>query len=148
MNIIIEREKDNGLVIDGVLKINGETICHTAENSNNAILAGNYNIHICHCKQYGRRMPMVDLALDSLPKSNECDLCEQKEYVSINTNLPSYCPMLKAGNGAYNRTDGSIIVGEYVAPGCLIHPVIYFEKIFERIRKALSRNSECRIIIR
>lgn len=132
---------NNGRVIDGILKINGEKVCHTAENSDSALSPGTYNICIHYCKQHGRRMPMVEIEDCDLLKEDECSLCDQLEYVSPNTNLPSYCPMLKAGNGAYNRTDGSILLGESIAPGCLIHPQKHFKGVYDRIRKVLSRGN-------
>ena len=47
--------------------------------------------------------------------------------------------MLKPGNGVRGRTDGSIILGTRIVPGCLIHPVQAFNPLAERIRKAVSR---------
>ena len=50
--------------------------------------------------------------------------------------------MLKPGNGIHNRNDGSIILGTYIAPGCLKHPKRAFNALYERIRKSASRGHE------
>lgn len=147
MNITIIRQQNNGRVIDGILKINGATVCHTAENASSAINAGTYNISITHCKQYGRRMPMVEIGGCDLLKEDECSLCDKLEYTCQNTDLPSYCPMLKPGNGAYNRTDGSILLGEYIVPGCLKLPAVHFKVVFDRIRMALQRGKDVTLTI-
>lgn len=145
MNITIRRRTNNGRVIDGTLIINGEKVCDTAENAACAISAGTYNMCITYCKQYGRRMPMVEIEGCDLLKADECSLCSELGYVCQNTNLPSYCPMLKPGNGSYNRTDGSILVGEHIAAGCLKHPAGYFAAVFDRIRMALKRGKEVKL---
>ena len=147
MNITIKRQSDNGRVIDGSLIINGTKVCDTAENAGSAIGAGTYNISIHHCKQYGRRMPMVEIESCDLLKDDECSLCDILEHVCYNTDLPSFCPMLKPGTGAYNRTDGSILLGEYIAPGCLKHPLKHFDNVFDRIRKVIGRGNECTLMV-
>lgn len=55
--------------------------------------------------------------------------------------------MLKPGNGVYKREDGSIIVDEYIAPGCLKHPKEAFDTIYDRIRKNVERGNEVTLII-
>ena len=147
MNITIKRQSDNGRVIDDSLIINGTKVCDTAENTGSAIGAGTYNISIHHCKQYGRRMPMVEIESCDLLKDDECSLCDSLEHVCYNTDLPSFCPMLKPGTGAYNRTDGSILLGEYIAPGCLKHPLKHFDNVFDRIRKVIGRGNECTLTV-
>lgn len=71
-----------------------------------------------------------------------CDACTKLPFVGNNTTLPSFCPMIKPSNGVYNRTDGSIIVGRYLAPGCLTHPKSVFDALYERIRKNAERGKE------
>ena len=43
---------NNGRVIDGILKINGEKVCHTAENADSALSPGTYNILLLSAKTY------------------------------------------------------------------------------------------------
>ena len=56
--------------------------------------------------------------------------------------------MLKPGNGVYHRDDGSIIVGEFIAPGCLKNTKEKFDIIYERIRKNLERGNPVTLTIR
>lgn len=147
MKIKIKRQCNNGRVIDGMLIINGEKVCHTAENAHSALCRGTYNICIHYCKQYQRQMPMVDILESEYLKDAECRLCEKLEYISLNSDLPTYCPMLKPGNGAYTRTDGSILLGESIAPGCLKHPLKHFNGVYDRIRKVLGRGKEVELEI-
>ena len=76
-----------------------------------------------------------------------CDQCPKLPYVGNNTSMPLYCSQLCPGNGVYNRTDGAIIVGKYLAPGCLAHPKTTFDNLFERIRKNAERGNEISLII-
>jgi hypothetical protein len=147
MKITLKRQSSNGRVIDGSLIINGTKVCDTTENASNAIGAGTYNIAITYCKQYGRRMPMVEIEGCDLLKEDECSFCDKLEHVCHNTDLPSFCPMLKPGCGAYNRTDGSILLGEYIAPGCLKHPQKHFNSVFDRMRKVMGRGNECKLTV-
>lgn len=55
--------------------------------------------------------------------------------------------MLKPGNGVHNRKDGSIIVGEYLVPGCLTHPKHAFDSLYQRLRKSAERGHEIRLTI-
>ena len=77
-----------------------------------------------------------------------CSECPRKPYIGINTKLPCVCPMLKPGNGAYHREDGSIIVGEYLVPGSLKHSKTAFDNLYDRIRKNLERGNEVTLTIR
>lgn len=53
--------------------------------------------------------------------------------------MPCHCPQLRMSNGIFNRTDGAIILGTQVAPGCMIHPKAPYEDLCERMRKNLAR---------
>ena len=55
--------------------------------------------------------------------------------------------MLKPGNGVYKRTDGSIILGTYLAPGCLTHPKEAFADFYDQIRKLIERGHALTITI-
>lgn len=148
MNIIITRYRKKSQTIDGKLKITTSTehglteslpLCDTAENALTALPAGKYQICIIKCKQHARKMPVVLIHKDVKPS---CEHCNDLEFVCNNTSLPCYCAMLKPGNGVYNRKDGSILVGTYLAPGCLKHPKRAFDAIYDRIRKSAERGHE------
>lgn len=141
MNIHIIRIRRKTETIDGHLYINGSTkICDTAENALHALPAGTYPIHVCKCHQHSRKMPLIQF-------KDLCGQCPKLECVSNNTTMPTFCPMLTAGNGVYKRTDGAILLGEYLVPGCLKHPKAAFERVYQMIRKASERGHEITLTI-
>ena len=131
MHILITRHRYKPATIDGQLSIDGIRICDCAENAHTALPPGTYSITIVHCRQYARKMPLIT------PISNQSSV--------INNRI---CPMLKPGNGVYNRKDGSILVGEYLVPGCLKHSRFTFDNLYDRIRKNLQRGKEVTLTIR
>ncbi|MEE1079691.1 MAG: DUF5675 family protein [Bacteroidales bacterium] len=131
MHILITRHRYKPATIDGQLSIDGIRICDCAENAHTALPPGIYSITIVHCRQYARKMPLIT------PISNQSSV--------INNRI---CPMLKPGNGVYHREDGSILVGEYLVPGCLKHSRFTFDNLYDRIRKNLQRGKEVTLTIR
>ena len=152
MHIQITRHRQKPETIDGQLSIDGIHICDCAENAHTALPPGTYPIAIVPCRQYARKMPVVAIANANAnansPSLSLCSSCHRRPSVGINTKLPCVCPMLKPGNGVYHREDGSIIVGEYLVPGCLKHPKTAFANLFDRIRKNIERGSEVTLTIR
>ena len=177
MNIQLVRYRQNPETIDGHLSIDGIRICDCAENAHTALPPGTYSITIAHCRQYARKMPVVVTPKGQMEQPGTplgtlgtepqdlleqrfsapgtaplglplCSSCHRKPYIGINTKLPCVCPMLKPGNGAYHREDGSIIVGEYLVPGSLKHSKPAFDNLYERIRKNLERGNEVTLTIR
>lgn len=131
MHILITRHRYKPATIDGQLSIDGIRICDCAENAHTALPPGIYSITIVHCRQYARKMPLIT------PISNQSSV--------INNRV---CPMLLPGNGVYNRKDGSILVGEYLVPGCLKLSKTAFDNLYDRIRKNLQRGKEVTLTIR
>ena len=131
MHILITRYRYKPATIDGQLSIDGIRICDCAENAHTALPPGTYSITIVHCRQYARKMPLIT------PISNQSSV--------INNRV---CPMLKPGNGVYHREDGSILVGEYLVPGCLKHSRFTFDNLYDRIRKNIERGKEVTLTIR
>ena len=131
MHILITRHRYKPATIDGQLSIDGIRICDCAENAHTALPPGTYSITIVHCRQYARKMPLIT------PISNQSSV--------INNRV---CPMLLPGNGVYNRKYGSILVGEYLVPGCLKHSRFTFDNLYDRIRKNLERGNEVTLTIR
>lgn len=142
MIITIKRIRKKTDTIDGQLYIEGMRICDCAENAKSAIKAGTYPVVITKCKQHARKMPCV--IINGCPK---CNKCMKLDCVSNNTTMPQVCPQIKAGNGVYHREDGSIIVGDYIAPGCLKHPKEAFNTIYDRLRKSSERGHEITLVI-
>lgn len=96
--------------VDGVLTINGRTICATVEHPLNHLPAGCYPVTLSTDKALRRRMP-------TLPQG----------------------ATIRAGNGAMTLRDGSIIVGRQHIPGVVIRSGEEFDRLFERIEKNVKR---------
>ena len=148
MHIHITRHHQTPETIDGQILIDGLRVCDCAENAHHCLPEGTYQIAIVHCRQHARNMPIVvsPIAQSSSPIAH-CSSCPRKPYIGINTSMPRKCVQLCPGNGVYNRTDGAIIVGEYLVPGCLKHPKTAFDNLFDRIRKNIERGSEVTLTI-
>lgn len=143
LEITIIRTRVRSHTTDGYLSIAGKQVCHTAENTEHSIPAGTYSIQFATCQQYGMKMPLI---LTSQP--HHCSKCIRRKLGSIHGNLPCFCPMIKVGNGVYNRTDGSIIVGDHLQPGILLHSGNAFEKLYQRIKKAVQRQNDIQLTIK
>ena len=150
MNIIINRYRTNKDSIDGVLKIAGVNVCDTAENAAACIPTGTYKVLINTCKHYRRKMPVILVEGNHKPLTikRRCRHCPKCSNVSNNSNLPIFCPQIKIGNGVRNRTDGSIIIGEYICPGCLKHPRVHFNRLIDRLDKAQRRGYSISLTIK
>lgn len=135
MNIVIKRLFTKGEYTHGSLSIDGNKICSTLENANALVPSGDYVISLIKCKQYSRKMPCLNATAP-------CSKCPKQKYICSNSTLPCYCPMLKPGNGVHNRLDGSILVGKYNCLNSLIHPKTFFDPLYERIRKSISRGNQ------
>lgn len=144
MVIKIVRYCKKAETIDGYLYIEDVRICDCAENAVSAIKAGQYRVVTEKCQQLHRKMPVVLIHKDII---SSCIHCKKMKLVSINTTMPVKCPMLKPGNGVYHREDASIIVGEFIAPGCLMHTREKFDIIYDRIRKNIERGNEVTLSI-
>ena len=142
MNIELRRIRHRPETIDGQIWIDGQRVCDSAENNKFALAPGTYPITLVKCHQHARKMPVIQMQGCSL-----CQECKKLPYVGNNSTMPMICPMLKPGNGVYNRTDGSIIVGKHLAPGCLSHPLEAFHSLYERIRKNIERGNPVQLII-
>jgi len=140
MTIRIERCHRNKDSLDGEIKINGAKVCDTAEWPLTSVANGTYQIELVKCKQHQRKVLRIK-PIDSDTKPR-CDGCPKKEVVGNNTRMPCMCPMITIGNGVYNRSDGSIIVGERVVWGTMIHSRKAYNKLYERIKKAIQRGNE------
>lgn len=163
MIITIKRYRKRPETIDGHLYIFGAKICDTAENAKSALPEGDYQIHIHYCKQYKRKVLRLEAATREATvtgdevsglrtKSESClegsTKCPLQKWVFYDTTLPCYCPQLKIGNGVYNRPDGSIIVGKYLVPGCLLHSKDAYDPLYQRIRKSIERGNQVFVTIK
>ena len=107
MNIYLSRYRYKNDTIDGVLKIDGVVVAHTAENSRHALKQGEYPIQ---STETFRRYALM-------------------------------------GNGVYNLRRQSFIVGKYLIPGVVIKSALYYNRLYERVRKALRRKQKITLFI-
>ena len=149
LNLKVTRLFTKGEFTHGSLSIDGNRICSTLENANALVPTGDYVISLIKCKQYSRKMPLLapepvegNLNPESWNLKQRCMQCKRLSFVCNNTTLPSWCPMLKPGNGIHSRLDGSILVGKYHCVNCLLHPKTTFDPLYERIRKSISRGNQ------
>ncbi len=137
-------------VIDGILYIDGVRICDTAEHACHCLPDGSYHVVMVKCHQHARKMPVVKpdgpmmRTGENFPK---CHDCRKLFCVSDNTVMPRYCPQLCPGNGVHGRTDGAIILGTCIAPGCLKLSKEAFNSLYERIRKSEERGNVTTLVI-
>lgn len=148
MTITIQRTIVKGEITEGYIKVDGQRICDTLENSASPLTTGQYPLSLVKCKQHARKMILIEANTTKRGKMGKgryalkCTRCKQKELVFTNTQMPVGCPQLKPGNGIHNRLDGSIMVGTRACLGCLLHPKDAFDALYERIRKSLERGNE------
>lgn len=146
MKISINRIRRNDNVIEGQLYVDGIYTCDTLENETDCLPTGRYGVVINKCHQHARKMPLVVEEDTIVVKC--CGRCKHRKFVSHNTPMPRYCPQLSAGNGVYNRHDGSILVGKRGAFGLLLYPKETFDNLYQRIRKAMARGRRIIVYIR
>ncbi len=142
MNIELHRIRHKKKTIDGELYIDDTKICDTAENACHCLPEGRYQVSIIKCHQHSRKMPLIMVG-----RPPACERCKKLDTVGNNTNMPCYCPQLCPGNGVYNRTDGAILLGNYIAPGCLIRPKEAFDSLYDRIRQSAGRGHNITLVI-
>lgn len=146
MNIELVRNHRTRWALDGELRIADQKICDTSENLMQHLEHGTYPIRIERCHHYHRKMPIVMITDE--PMLAKCHSCKKKTIGSQHANLPCYCPQIKIGNGVANRTDGSIIIGDYYLPGVILNSSDHFNKLIDRLDKAALRGESIMLTIR
>lgn len=149
MELKLIRIKHKSESIDGILKVDGEKLCDTAENTVGALQPGTYKILRHFCKQYNRFVPAILSGNVTTPEelTDWCKDCPKVKGATNNTIQKYYCPQLKMGNGIHNRDDGSILLGTTIIPGCLKKTREPYENLSERIRKVSGRGNEITLTI-
>lgn len=115
MKITLHRSHIGEFATDGRLSIGGEYICDTCEHSLYRVPAGTYHIILSNSKLFRRKMPFLMEA-------------------------PDAC--LAFGNGIYSCTDGRILLGTTIVPGCLKNSKKTFLRLYDRINQSLRRGHE------
>ena len=120
LELHLHRRCISKVACDGILSINGDHVCDTAEHSQYRVPAGTYHIALCKSKTYGRKVPIL-------------------------VEAPSIC--LVHGNSIYGKNDGRILVGLHIIPGWVKRSNILFLLLYDRINKALRRGKGVKLII-
>lgn len=115
MEILLHRYRVGEPATDGRLTIGGEYVCDTAEHSRYRPPVGTYSIVLKYSKTHRRKMPFL-------------------------VETPNIC--LAIGNGIYSSTDGRILLGTHICPGCVKHSREPFMKLYNRINTSLRRRHE------
>ena len=118
MEMVIQRFARYKKSVHGLLRIDGETVCHTLENADNCLPPGRYCMEMKHLEGFRRRQAVV---------SGQASLV--------------------ARNGAYGLENGQISIGECRHLGYLIRCACYLEPLLERIRMALRRGRKISVVI-
>ena len=158
MTIIRKHFKDCPPSIDGQLYINGERICHTAENLHHCLPEGTYGVSLAQCMVACHLLPVVDVP--SAPPRN-CRRCNAIANSNIEAGVAAFydethavkkqplpaCPRLKMGTSAWHDTDRAIILGQHLLPGVVVksRPVVL--AVLDRLRKHIGRGGSVQLTI-
>ena len=110
MLIEIKRNRYSSYGVDGMLIINGRTICATLEHPRNYLPAGSYPLEL-----------EIDRKLCRILPTTPCGAT------------------IRPGNGALTLKNGSIIVGKEYIPGLVLKSAQTYERLYERIWKTMKR---------
>lgn len=119
MVIEIKRYRYSPYGVDGMVIINGRTICASVEHPHNYLPAGCYPVTLSTDKALRRRMP-------TLPQG----------------------ATIRAGNGAFTLRDGSIVMGVKHIKGVVVKSGEVFERLYERIEKNVKRKNSVVVTIK
>lgn len=152
---------------DGILTLHGKRICCTAEHTPTCLKPGKYRIQqapyeVSAAKKVEWPTPRTqeEAEIINLAKKRAVehanDPTEDVEYVpavvkemaclySIRGKLTLGC--IRDGNGVYQLSDASIIIGEHQALGLCILTDKTFRRFFSRLRKSWKRREPTTLII-
>lgn len=73
-----------------------------------------------------------------------CDTAEATPYMlkAGEHDIMPQSKLLSKGNGVYNLFCERILLGTCIAPGCLKHSAQAYERLYQRIKKAMQRKKE------
>lgn len=142
MRIVLTRTKVSAKATDGVITIDGIRVADCAEHTPSMLPRGTYGVRIDRCTQYRRKMPVI-----CIEHQASCIHCKKRQILSTHAVLPVYCPMIKIGNGVFNRTDGSIIIGDRYLNGIVLHSAPYYDRLIDRLDKAQNRGEQITLTI-
>lgn len=161
---IIPIRRANGIT-EAVLKTDGISGCRIICRTNDSEPApGCYNVSLQRCPRMGRTMPFIGQAptvdtcrgcLDTVRLRRKQSACLAAPVVSPSASPAApprptlttlRCPMLQPGNGVFNLPQGAMVVGQpHPSRQILLESQATFLRLFDRMRKAVSRGKEVRL---
>lgn len=138
MEITITRHLHTPWSVDGTMEIKGLSVCETVEHPEKHLPVGKYEINYVTNKAFGKKMPMIKVA------KKTASVCK----LSASRRAKVTQPCIMPGNGPFLNTDGSIIVGEHLFAGLLGNTSMYFERLYQRVKKCDRRKESITLIIR
>ena len=146
MHILLKRYRKKPATIDGYIKIADTYICDTAESAAHALPPGTYSIVI---SQKGETNAGKLIIVSTSPSSHSSPILSHPLASSPILSRPlASSPILTSGNGVYTYRDSRILVGKYIAPGCLSHSGSIYKTLSDRIRRSIKRGHEVTLQIK
>ena len=122
MEMFLFRTRTHPETTDGVLEVDGERFCDTAERTAGRLPCGTYEVKVIH--------PSAGTPRLVIPRT------DRRHSVGE----------LLAGNGTNTLRRGSIVVGEHRARGLCIRSRPTFERLLERVEGARGREMSLYVV--
>ena len=110
--------------MEGKLSMHAHHVCHTVEHPIHHLPPGDYKVILLTHPHLRRKVPCL------LPLKADTN----------QVHSPIGLPFMGIGNGPFRLTDGSIIVGQRLLAGVLIHSHDIFGKLIDRLDKERYRS--------
>lgn len=138
MELTIIRHHTSRWGVDGTLEINGHYVCDTVEHPVNHLSPGTYEIGLMFNEKLQKKLLMINIGR---VVTTACKLTKRRCERAAE-------PCILPGNGPFLNTDGSIIVGERLLPGVLLHSSEYFDRVCNRVKKSIKRGEKVKLRIK
>ena len=122
MEMFIFRTRTHPDTTDGVLEVDGEKFCDTAERTADRLPYGTYEVKVLHPSSGTERLVV----------------CRPDKRHSVGE--------LLAGNGTNTLRRGGIVVGEHRARGLCIRSRLTFERLLERLKEVRGQEMALYIV--
>lgn len=132
MKFYLYRQIIQSISTDGVLQdAQGIRICDTAEQTRHMLPEGTYQLTIRRHKQYGHRVPTL------LPLT-----------AASTTGARGVRGWMLHGNGVLGKNIGAtILLGDNLVPGVVIHSQPHFKRLLKRLEKLGNRGIKVELVI-
>lgn len=138
MKFYLYRQTIQSISTDGVLQdAQGIRICETAEQTRHMLPEGTYQLTIRRHKQYGHRVPTL-LPLTAASTTS----------AASTTGARGVRGCMLHGNGVLGKNIGAtILLGDNLVPGVVIHSQPHFKRLLKRLEKLGNRGIKVELVI-